>query len=386
MTIKFKDLIDEAIDFRHYLHSNPEIGWSEFNTAKKIREKLEKYNISYIECVKTATIATIGNSLKGDHIALRADIDALPIEEKTDLPYKSKVNKVMHACGHDGHTATLLATAIWLKQHENSLKGPVTFIFQPAEEGGHGAKKILDEGVLNNIDFIYGWHNWPEIKFGKAACPIGPIMAANATFHIEVIGKGGHSSQPEKCRDPIIAASTIVNSLQHIISRRISPHKKAVLSITKMNAGSSITTIPDSVKIEGIMRIETTSLRDHIGKMITKISHDIATAYETKAIIEIKPRYNATINYEKAALKMRSSIEEIFGKDWESDIPLPVMASEDFSYYLQKIPGAYALLGSDDGNNHNIICHNSKYDFNDKLIEPASKLLINLVDTNKKII
>jgi len=379
MNLTWTQLMGIAIEFRHELHANPELSWQEVDTAKRIRVMLDQYNISWRECAVTGTVATLAQDATGTHIALRGDIDALPMDEQNSFDYMSTKAQCMHACGHDGHTATLMATAIWLKQHETELNNPITLIFQPAEEGGHGAKKMIEEGCLEGVDFIYGWHNWPSIPLGQSVCPDGIVMAGNGTFHIQVNGKGGHSSQPELCRDPVLAASAIVVALQQIVSRRIAPQKIAVVSVTYMEAPSGDTTIPDIATLGGSIRVYNDAMRDEIFLSIKEIAQNIATAYGVEAVVELKPRYSATINDAKAAQNMREVLRENLGDTYQSSIQVPIMASEDFSYYLQKIPGAFALIGSDDGEeNHNKPCHNVHYDFNDKLIESVSKVFIQL--------
>ena len=377
----FNEVLEFAIKFRHNLHQHPELTWNEVKTAKSIREILKNHDIDYKIYANTGTVGFLAQNKKQKHIALRGDIDALPLSEKTNLPYQSKVNQCMHACGHDGHTATLIAVAIWLKQNEEKLDNPISLIFQPAEEGGHGAKKMIDEGCLNNVDEIYGWHNWPAIKYGQAVCPDGTVMSGNGTFYIELIGQGGHSSQPELCKDPILGACAITLALQQIISRKISPQDSAVVSVTSINAISDITTIPDTVKIEGSIRVPTYELKQKIFSQINQIAKNTATAYGVNANIKLIDKYQATINHKEQAQNMRNIFNEVIGENWQSDIVTPVMASEDFSYYLDELPGAFALIGSDDGEEkHQKPCHNVHYDFNDKLIEMASKILMKLAN------
>jgi hippurate hydrolase len=240
----------------------------------------------------------------------------------------------MHACGHDGHTATLIAASIWLKQNEDKLPNPVALLFQPAEEGGHGAKKMIDEGCLVGIDMIYGWHNWPAIKFGQAVCPDGTVMAGNGTFHIKIVGKGGHSSQPELCSDPILAASAITLNLQQIISRKVSPQDSAVVSVTSINGKSDVTSIPHSVLLEGSIRVPNDELKKFVFEQIETITKSTADSYGVKVEIELRDRYGATINHNLQASIMREKLQKTLGENWKSDLPTPIMASEDFSYYL----------------------------------------------------
>ncbi|PHO13657.1 N(2)-acetyl-L-2,4-diaminobutanoate deacetylase DoeB2 [Malaciobacter marinus] len=381
MKLKWIEIIEFAKKFRKELHKNPELTWEEIDTAKAIRATLKAHYTPYKEFAHTGTVVTLAPNAKGTHIALRGDIDALEIDEQTTVPYKSQKPNCMHACGHDGHTATLLATAIWLKQHEDQLPGPVSLVFQPAEEGGHGAKKMLEEEALKGVEFIYGWHNWPAIKFGQAICPDGVVMAGNGTFHIDINGQGGHSSQPEISKDPVLAASAITMALQQIVSRRIAPQKAGVVSVTSIDARSGLTTIPSHAKIEGSIRIPDLKTRDEVAKSIKEIAQNTAKAYNTEAIVEFRNRYSPTINHENAASSMREKLEEVLGKDYKSDIATPIMASEDFSYYLQEIPGAFALIGSNDGQEkHTKPCHNAYYDFNDELIEPVCKVFTKLAN------
>ena len=379
--LEFLEIIKYAKEFRRELHSNPELTWQEVDTAKAIRAVLKSHYIPYKEYASTGTVATLAPNAKGEHIALRGDIDALEIEEKTNLAYSSKKISCMHACGHDGHTATLIAASIWLKQNEDKLPGPVSLVFQPAEEGGHGAKKMIEEGALDDVDFIYGWHNWPAIKFGQAVCPDGVVMAGNGTFHIDIKGVGGHSSQPEISRDPVLAASAITMALQQIVSRRIAPQKAGVVSVTSIDARSGLTTIPQAAKIEGSIRIPDLQTRDEVAKSIKEITQNTAKAYGVEVEVEFRNRYSPTTNHEKPASIMREKLKETLGDDYKSDIATPIMASEDFSYYLQKIPGAFALIGSNDGEEkHGKPCHNSHYDFNDELIEPVCRVFAKLAN------
>ena len=377
--MKWLEIIKIATNFRHELHANPELTWHEKKTAKRIRQMLDFYNIPWRECATYGTVAKIAPEKNGKNIALRADIDALALDESTGLEYASQAKGIMHACGHDGHTATLMAAALYLKSIEASLNNPVTLLFQPAEEGGHGAKAMIEDGALDGVDEIYGWHNWPAIKFGQAVCPNGVVMAGNGMFTIEIMGVGGHSSQPEICRDPVLAGSAIVMALQQIVSRSIAPQKAAVVSVTSFEAASGFTTIPSKAVLRGSIRVWDNQMRNEIAALIMRISMDTARAYGVEAIVDFQNRYGATINHQANAQKVRNIMSEVMGSECFSDIMTPIMASEDFSYYLESVPGAYALIGSDDGElKHTKACHNVEYDFNDRLIEPASKMLCRL--------
>ncbi|WP_373089085.1 N(2)-acetyl-L-2,4-diaminobutanoate deacetylase DoeB2 [Zhongshania sp.] len=377
--------IAAAQTLRRDLHAHPEPSWQEVRTAETVQNTLSQLGIAWRKCAGTGTIATLQANSKmatshSKHIALRGDIDALPIIEQTGRDWSSTQSGCMHACGHDGHTATLLATARWLKHNEQSLTGPVTLLFQPAEEGGHGAREMINEGALDGIDEIYGWHNWPAIPFGKLVCPDDIVMCGNGTFTITVTGKGGHASQPELCRDPVLAASAITLALQQVVSRRLPPQQAAVVSVTSFMADSGATIIPQQAILSGSIRMPDQASRDQINALITEISQHTAHSYGVACKVEITPRYNATINHPAHAQHVRQLWQESNGSDsLHLNIRTPIMASEDFSYYLREIPGAFALIGADDGDEHHQVpCHSPHYDFNDRLIPLVTNLFSRL--------
>ncbi|MGD7034367.1 N(2)-acetyl-L-2,4-diaminobutanoate deacetylase DoeB2 [Methylotuvimicrobium buryatense] len=380
MAIHWEQLIQNAVAFRHTLHQKPELSWQEQETAQRIRNELSRLGIAWQVCADTGTVARLAHNKNGRHIALRADIDALPIHESSGMAWSSQTAGCMHACGHDGHTATLIAAAHWLKTHEDSLPGPVSLLFQPAEEGGHGAKRMIEDGALEGVDVIYGWHNWPAIPFGQAVCPDGTVMAGNGTFEIVVQGQGGHASQPEACRDPVLAAAAIVIALQQTLSRRLPPQEAAVLSVTSIEASSSPTVIPDKALIGGSFRIAHELTRDRLTQCIQDISTATAAAYEVDCHVTVFPRYGATINHpEPAAFYRRALLQELGSDGLSQNTPLPIMASEDFHYYLNAITGAFALIGTDDGiAAHQRSCHSPEYDFNDKLIDRVARIYARL--------
>lgn len=375
MSTVWQDIVRNAISLRRELHQHPELGWQEQGTAERIRQQLTALDIPWRVCAKTGTVACLNAGSSGRHIALRGDIDALPIVEQTELDWASHTSGCMHACGHDGHTATLIAAASWLKAHEAELPGPVTLIFQPAEEGGHGAREMIHDGALENVDEIFGWHNWPALPFGELICPDGIVMCGNGTFSIRVIGQGGHASQPELCRDPVLGASAITLALQQVVSRRLAPQASAVLSITSIEAPSAATVIPGEAKLGGSIRVPDENTRQQLNQLIEEIAQQTATAYGLQCEVECHPRYQATINHADAASRVRHCWRQLYGSDAiNHSLPVPIMASEDFSYYLREIPGAFALIGADDGNGHDAPCHSAYYDFNDQLIPKVVRL------------
>ncbi|MDN5937211.1 MAG: N(2)-acetyl-L-2,4-diaminobutanoate deacetylase DoeB2 [Salinisphaera sp.] len=380
MANNWQSIMSMVEALRHELHAHPELGWQEQRTAESIRGTLTGLDIAWRPCARTGTVATLNASTTaGPHIALRGDMDALPIREDTGKAYASTHPGVMHACGHDGHTATLVAVAHWLKQHEASLPGPVTLLFQPAEEGGHGARYMIEDGALEDVDEIYGWHNWPAMDFGRLACPDGIVMCGNGTFELTVTGRGGHASQPEQCRDPVVAASAIVLALQQVVSRRLAPQQAAVLSVTSIEAPSGPTITPRQARIGGSIRVPDQATREQVNALISEISEHTARAYGVDVSVVHEPRYQPTVNYPQQATRVRALWHEGYGEAaLDRAVPLPLMASEDFSYYLEQVPGAFALIGADDGTEGAKSCHSPHYDFNDRLIPLVTGLFSRL--------
>lgn len=377
------EVVNIAIESRHWFHQHPELTWQEKHTAARIREQLSTLDIPWRVCAEHGTVATLAADAKGQHIAFRSDMDALPINESSNLAYCSQSAGKMHACGHDGHMAALLGTAVWFKQHETQLQGPVSLLFQPAEEGGHGAKKMIEDGALDGVDVIYGWHNWPALPAGVALCPDGAVMSGNGTFHMDIIGQGGHASQPEATRDPVVAAAAITLNLQQIVSRRLPPQAAAVVSVTSIVADSGVTVVPERVRLEGSIRISDPAWRDSINQLIVEIATNTATTYGVTAEVEIRARYDATINHSQAAQQYRQALQSELGESClQSSLLLPIMASEDFSYYLKQIPGAFALIGMSEPHNHDATydapCHSPNYVFNDRIIESVMRVFTRL--------
>ncbi len=369
----------DAVELRRRLHRNPELAWSETATAATIRDRLDQLAIPWRACADTGTVATIAAGATGRHVALRADIDAMPVQEATGAPYASAVDGRMHACGHDGHTATLLAAATWLQSCAEELPGPVTLLFQPAEEGGHGAKGMIADGALDGVDVIFGWHNWPAIPYGHAACPDGTVMAGNGTFEISIDGVGGHASQPEMTRDPVLAAAAITVALQQIVSRRLPPQQATVIAVTSIDAPSAATVTPATARIGGSIRITDESTRAAVNGLISEIARDTAVAHGCTVRTEHAPRYGPTVNHPGPAAELRAALATELGEDCLGPTtPIPVMASEDFSDYLRVVPGAFALVGADDGDGHDASCHSPRYDFNDRLIGHVARTYLHL--------
>ncbi|MFK5894615.1 MAG: amidohydrolase, partial [Pseudomonadota bacterium] len=298
-------------------------------------------------------------------IALRADMDALPIVEKNNLDYCSTHKGMMHACGHDGHSTMLLGAALYLSQHSD-FNGTVYFVFQPAEENEGGGRKLVEEGFFKKftIDAIYGMHNWPDLAVGKFAIRSGPVMAAYDIFDITIIGKGGHAAAPHNTVDPIVIAGAIVTALQNIISRQINPLDSAVVSITKIRAGDSYNVIPERAFLSGTVRTFQQHIQKKIIKQLKQIVESTCKAYAATATIDYQKRYPSTINNKnETEHAVNAAIDIVGDNNIITDSP-PSLGSEDFSFLLNECKGCYISIGN--GNSASL--HNSRYDFNDDIL------------------
>ena len=375
-----QDIIPSMEKWRQKIHSKPEIAYEEFETSKFITEKLEEFGIEVHTGIGGTGVVGIlkGNKKSEQAIGLRADMDALPMSEKTNLKYSSKNAGKMHACGHDGHVTMLLGAAYNLSKDKN-FSGTVYFIFQPAEEGGRaGAKSMINDGLFDNfkMDSVWGVHNWPGVELGKAVIHEEFAMAGGDLFEINIIGKGGHAAQPQHSNDPVIALGFIISSLQTILSRQLDPFSNAVLSITKVNAGTAFNVIPESSYIGGTLRGTNEKERNYLLKKIEETSKNTALAHNCDIEFKINPGYSPTVNYKNSAKKVTEIYKSTFGEDMVDANHSATMGSEDFSYMLQERPGAYIWLGC--GENSEKL-HSPYYDFNDKLLPIGAKYWTSLV-------
>ena len=336
-----KEFLKKLIDDRHFLHMNPELSGEEFATTEFIKEKLKEHNIKIIETnLKNGVVAEIG---QGDRVvALRADIDALPIEEESGVVYHSKVKGKMHACGHDFHTISLIGAAILLKENEDELKGRVRLIFQPEEEINSGAVKMIEENVLEGVSCIIGFHNKPDIPVGFIGIKEGPLMAGVEQFEVEIRGVGTHAAAPHNGNDPIVTASQIITGLQSIVSRHISPLETAVVSVTKIEAGKTWNIIPDRVKLEGTIRTFSEKVREETKKLFEQIIKNYSTAVNQEAEIKWISDGSPVDNNEKMAEILKKEISK-FAKVIAPEI---MMGGDDFARYQEKVPGLYAFIGT----------------------------------------
>lgn len=372
---------DELIEFRRDLHMHPELSFKEFRTTEKIKEKLVDLGIEIIDLgMETGVVGLLRGRGAGPTIALRGDIDALPIQELNNVPYKSKIDGIMHACGHDIHTTSVIGAAIILAGLKEELKGNVIFIFQPAEEINQGAKLLVKKGLFTSIkaDLIFGLHNNPEIPWGKIAIKKGGLMAAVDTIRIKVKGKGGHGAIPNATRDPIIAASAMLMNLQTLVSRNVSPLDSAVISIGTFHAGTANNVIPELVEISGTVRSFAPETRQMLAERIREVLENTAKAYMVDIELEYIFDLPAVFNSEELTKLAYNAAREIVGEEGIVD-PTPSMGGEDFSIFMEKVPGFFFWLGvGNKEKNMNYVWHNPRFDGDDRAIINASAVLSNM--------
>lgn len=327
-------LTEKLISIRRHLHEYPELSYEEFETTKAIKNWLEEANITIIDSnLETGVIAEISGNKNGPVVALRADIDALPIQEETDLPYTSKIQGKMHACGHDFHTAAMLGVAYLLKEKEASLNGTVRFIFQAAEESGNGACKVVEAGHLKNVQAVFGMHNKPDLPVGTIGIKDGPLMAGVDRFEIEIHGVGTHAAVPDAGVDPIAASSQIVMALQTIVSRNISSSHNAVVSVTNIHSGNTWNVIPEKATLEGTVRTFQAETREKIPALMERIIKGVSDALGVKTVFRFYPGPPAVQN-DKVLTDLSIQIAEKMNLNVIS--PTPSMAGEDFSFTNKK--------------------------------------------------
>ena len=335
------------VDIRRQLHRFPELMYEEIKTSKLVRETLDELDISYESGIaETGVVATLGS---GDApcIALRADMDALPIQEETDIPFRSEIDGRMHACGHDCHTAMLLGAAKLLKERESALQGTVRLIFQPAEEGGAGGKRMCNAGVLENprVEQIFGLHVWPLLPTGTVGSRRGTFLAAAGEVMITIHGKGGHAAQPHVCIDPVVAAAKVVTELQTIISRNLDPLDSGVISITSIHGGEAYNVIPESVQMSGTIRALTMNRLDWLQDRVKSMAAQVAAANDCEATIGFPGNvYPPTVNNAAVWNTVQAIAGELLGPDAVHEVP-PVMGGEDFAFYTEQVPGCFVGLG-----------------------------------------
>ncbi|BAB50445.1 M20 aminoacylase family protein [Mesorhizobium japonicum] len=375
------EMQDEVAGWRRHLHQTPELNFDVFKTAAFVTEKLKEFGCDDVVTGlgKTGVVGIIrGRQGEGATIGLRADMDALPLNEITGKPYASTVPGKMHACGHDGHTAMLLGAAKYLAETRN-FAGSVAVIFQPAEEGGGGGNEMVKDGMMERFDIskVFGMHNMPGLPVGQFAIRPGPIMAATAEFTITVKGRGGHAAMPHGTIDPIVITSQLVGALQTIASRSTDPVEAVVVSVTKFHAGDAYNIIPESAEIAGTVR----TLRKEIAKKseecIRTICDGLATAFGAKIEVDYQANYPVTFNHAEETVFASDIAANVAGDAYVHRGIQPVMGGEDFSYMLEARPGAFIFIGNGDTAG----LHNPAYDFNDEAIPHGMSYWVKLAET-----
>lgn len=387
-------VLPEITAFRRTLHEYPEKGLEEYQTAERIRKRLKAEDIPILPpYIGTDTVALLYGDIQGDgvlgddsqgdggskNITLRADIDALELEDQSDVPWRSKNKGLAHSCGHDGHTAVLLGTALVLKKLSASIDGSVRFVFQPGEEGCGGGEKLVSAGVLDEDpkpEAVYALHGWPDLPLGTFSAKGGPYMAAQDRYKIIIKGKGGHGGKPHLAVDPIIIGTQVVQAFQTIVSRSIDPAYPAVVSVCRFQGGTADNVIPEQVELGGTVRYFEAGLKETIPKKMEAIVKGCCESAGAKYEFIYRHGYGTLINNPEKTDFVRSVAEKYCGPEsWEENLPITT-SSEDFSFYLNKVPGVFIRLGLGD---RGYALHNPGFDFNDHAIETGITLLCGLV-------
>ncbi|MBR0682189.1 amidohydrolase [Roseomonas eburnea] len=368
----------ELTAIRRDLHAHPELGMAEHRTAEVVARQLESWGIEVHRGVGgTGVVGVLRNGSGNRAIGLRADMDALPIEELTGLPFASRTKGVMHACGHDGHTTMLLGAARYLAE-TRAFDGIVHFIFQPGEEGCGGALAMLEDGLFERFpcDAIFGMHNRPGLPVGEYGIRPGPTAAGGAFFDIQVSGKGAHGARPEASIDPVLAACHITAALQSVVSRNLSPRDPAVVSVTKVVGGEAYNVIPETATISGTARFFTRPVGEQIEEAMRRVADGVAAGFGASATMDWRLIFAPTINDPAQTEAYAEAAAELVGADRVARDSPPGMGSEDFSFMMEKVPGAYIHVGNGDG----AMPHNPRYAFNDEAIPYGAALYARIVE------
>lgn len=361
--------LQHMINLRETIHMYPEDGFSEFTTSKIIIEELEKLGIKVQKNVaKTGVVGLIEGKYQGKTVLLRADMDALKIQEQADVEYKSKIDGMMHACGHDGHVAGLLGAAMILNELKDNLHGNVKLVFQPAEERDGGALPMIEEGVLENpkVDAAFAAHLWGYLNEGEVHLKEGAMMASPDIFNIKVIGKGGHGAVPQEAIDPIVITCQIVNSLQTIVSRKINPLDPVVITCGRIQGGDCHNVIPNEVELEGTIRTFNEETRNWVPKVMEDLIRGITTSQGAAYEFKYEPKYPALINDKYMTSFAKESLKKVVGEENVFDLKEPNMGGEDFAYFAQKVQSAFIFVGIANNKSEPVIHHNPYFKWDSK--------------------
>ena len=369
-----QELHERAMAWRKHLHANPELSRHERETARFVCEQLTALGVPFVaEVGGHGVVGTLRRGKSNRSVGLRADMDALPIEEATNLAYASRHPGVMHACGHDGHTTSLLAAAALLARDE-SWSGTIQLIFQPAEEGAGGAQAMLADGLFERfpMERIFAFHNWPGLDAGTVAVHAGPVMAAGSRLEIRLDGRAGHAAMPHLTRDPIVAAGHLIAALQSVVSREVDPLDAAVVSICTLESGTATNQIPACATLRGTFRTYRSDIHEKVGASIRRMADGIGTAFGVTATTEFRTAVVATVNAGDGA-KLAAAAARAANLPLRRDLP-PSTASEDFGFYLRERPGAFAWVGNGPARDGREL-HSPQYDFNDAILPAAAHWL-----------
>jgi amidohydrolase len=377
-----KELHNEMQQWRRDIHQHPELGYEEIRTARIVAEKLRDWGLEVTEHIGVTGVVGVlkgqGNSARS--IGIRADMDALPLQELTGLDYQSKYDGKMHACGHDGHTSILLGAAKYLSENR-SFDGTVNFIFQPAEEGGGGGDAMVKDGLFERFpcDGVYGLHNQPLMPKGSFNIKSGPILAAADTVVMTISGRGGHAAHPQHTIDPIVVGVQLHAALQTIVSRNVGPSDSAVVSVTMFEAGDSPNIIPGEAVLTASVRTATPEMQDFVEERLKEVCRGVAETFDAAIDVDYQRKYPCTVNHERETEIITRAAMSVAG-DYNVNTDIPVrMGSEDFSFMLLACPGAYIFLGTHD-EEHSYSVHHPKFDFNDEMLSLGASLWAKLVE------
>ncbi len=363
----------ELIDWRRDFHRHPEVAFQENRTSRIIKEFFQELELPVRPMAGTGLRADLSGGGKGPTVALRSDIDALPIQEQGDKPYLSEAPGVAHSCAHDGHMAVVLGTAKVLSQVRERLNGDVVFLFQPAEElPPGGAIDLIKEGALKGVDVIFGLHFWQPLPTGKVGIVKGPMMAAADNFRITVQGRAGHGSMPHQTVDPILAAAHLVVNLQSIVSRNLDPLEPGVVSLGTIQGGTVYNIIPQEVNLTGTVRSFSSEVQELAQRRLHEITRSTCEAFGARGILQYEPGYPALVNPPETVDLVLEVVERLWGAERIASIA-PVMGGEDFAYYLQHLPGAFLFFGMGDGMAHPH--HHPGFDMDEKALPEAVLLM-----------
>jgi hippurate hydrolase len=364
---------EKIVALRRDIHREPELGFDTDRTAEKVLAALDGLPLDIETGVaRNGIVATLRGAGEGPTVALRADMDALPIQEETALPFASETEGRMHACGHDGHTSMLVGAAHVLSEMRDRLGGTVKFVFQPAEEGGGGGRVMVDEGVADDISSIFALHLWPGLPFGKVATKAGSIMAAADAFEMEITGSGGHGAMPHLAADAVVIAAQVVTTLQTVVSREVDPVKPAVLTVGEIAAGTAFNIIPEKAHLGGTVRTLDPDLRESMPGRIEALARGVAKGMRGDANLDYTFSYPVTVNDEGAADRVLGVAENLFGAESVLELPNPSMGGEDFAFFLEKVPGAFIWLGVGEDVSG---LHTPQFAFDEEVLPRGSALL-----------